>query len=153
MTEDVKLNATALDKLIKALKAKMPQISVGILGSSSRQGSTGKTNAEIGAFHEFGTSKTPIRSFLRMPLAEHLAPALKESGLFTQAVLKEVVAEVSVVPWAKKVAIVAEGVVLEAFDTGGYGKWPASDMTHKKNHQTLVETTQLRNAIVSEVKP
>ncbi len=52
----------------------------------------------------------------------------------------------------KKVAVVAEGIVAEAFDTGGFGQWPPSDMTHKKVHQTLVETQQLRNSITSEVK-
>lgn len=110
------------------------------------------TNATVGAAHEFGTTKLPQRSFLRVPLTENLQGALETSGAFDKTALNEVVRTGSLDPWIKKAGVVAESVVLGAFDTGGYGKWPPSDMTKKENHQTLVETQQLRNAITHEVK-
>jgi phage gpG-like protein len=66
-------------------------------------------------------------------------------------VLNDVLKSGTFTPWLKKVAVLAEGIVADAFASGGFGKWPPSDMTHKKNHQTLVETQQLRNSITSEV--
>src|SRR5580692_9916191 len=95
-----------LEKLIKALKQKPPKCRVGILGSSnSRQGPSGVTNAEVGAAHEFGTDKLPVRSFLRMPIANNLNKEIKKSGLNSEETLKEVVKQGSIVPWMKQVAI------------------------------------------------
>ncbi len=145
------LKITGLEKLMKALKEKPPMARIGILGGSTREDS-GPTNATIGAYHEFGTSKLPVRSFLRMPLTENLQPVLEASGAFSKDVLAKVVATGSIFPWVQKMAVIAEDIVLEAFDSGGFGKWPAVDMTHKKNHQILVETNQLRDSITTEVK-
>lgn len=147
----ITLKLDGLDKLLKALKAKPPVARIGILGESSREGG-GPTNADIGAIHEFGGAKTPMRSFLRMPLTEELPAALEASGAFDEETLKQVIKTGTVVPWVQKVMIVAEGVVGEAFATGGFGKWPPSNMAGKKNAQTLVETGQLRDSITSEVK-
>ncbi len=148
---DIELNLTGLDKLIKAVKARLPEIKVGILGQQERvEGDL--SNADIGAFHEFGTSQLPQRSFLRVPLMDNLSKELKKSGVLDKFIINECIKTASLVPLAKRVAIVAEGVVLGAFDTNGYGKWPPSQMNHKTNHQTLVETGQVRDSITSEVK-
>lgn len=149
------LNMKNLENFIKALGGTLPEVHVGILGDSSARdpgdsGST-KTNAEIGAIHEFGTDKLPVRSFLRLPIYALLFKELESKGAFDKKVLAEVVATKNVRPWLEKIAIVAEDVVLGAFDTGGYGTWIPSDMRYKKNEQTLVETGQLRNSIKSEV--
>jgi len=161
MSDDMKINTPGLDKIMKALSGKMPKARVGILGDKNVRGESagstqkkqaGASNAEVGAAHEFGTATLPQRSFLRVPISEHLAKKLEETGLTDKETLKEVIKSGTLVPWLKKVAIAAEGIVLEAFDSGGFGKWKPSDMTHKKNHQTLVETQQLRNSITSEVK-
>lgn len=134
-----------------ALKRRPPLIRVGILGAKPREDG-GPTNAQVGAAHEFGTTKLPVRSFLRVPLAEHLGEYLEAAGAVSPEAFAQIIAAGSFVPWAKKVGIVAENVVADAFDTGGFGKWPPSDMTHKKVARTLVETAQLRNSITSEVK-
>jgi phage gpG-like protein len=169
---DIKLETKGLDQLLKALKAKPPVARVGILGektnriegkktltfaevqslSTPRKGGNVPTNAEIGASHEFGTSQLPQRSFLRVPLTDRLQKEMEASGALDKAVLAEVIRSGSVVPWLKKVAVLAEGIVIQAFATGGYGKWKPSDMRHKKVHMTLVETQQLRNSITSEVR-
>lgn len=151
MSDDAfEMNLKPLDKLIRALGAKPPKAKIGVLGS--RRSDSQLSNAQIGAFHEFGTSTHEVRSFLRMPLTDHLQGELEQSGMFTREVAERVIAEGSLRPWVGLAALVAEGVVQTAFDTGGYGKWPPSDMRYKKNPQTLVETQQLRNAITSKVE-
>lgn len=156
------LNIQGLDQLVKALTAKPVVARVGILGSSNhfaqlKQGQSqpahAVTNAEIGAVHEFGTSKIPQRSFLRIPISDNLNREMDRSNLFDQDVLKDVIESGSVVPWVKNVAIAAEGCVLDAFNTGGNGKWPAWKNPNYENNtgQLLVDTQQLRNSITSEV--
>lgn len=149
----IQINTKGLDALIEALGDTTPPVArVGILGSTSARASKDKTNAEIGMKHEFGDEKVPIRSWLRMPLTEKMQEFLEKSGAFTPEVLAEVLESGSIEAWIEKVGVVGVQVVLEAFSTGGFGKWKPSDMTRKKNHQTLVETQQLRNAVTSEVK-
>lgn len=154
--EDVTVNVNGLDKLLKALKGKLPVARVGILGESVVRGSgtaeKSPTNAQIGAWHEFGTSRTPVRSFLRLPIATFIQKRMESSGLFTKEELKKVTDQGSLIPWLRKIGILAEAIVAEGFDTGGFGSWIPSNMKRKKNHQTLVETQQLRNSITSDVK-
>lgn len=151
---DVNLKIDGLDKIIKALKAKPIMARVGILGNSNAREGKAKSNATVGAAHEFGTTTMPMRSFLRIPIAEHLGKNLENSGAFTKDALETVVKQKSLKPWVEKVAIEAEGIVADAFDTGGFGQWaPLSEktMSRKKVKQILVETQQLRNSITSEV--
>lgn len=152
MTQTLKMDG--LKGILKALGGKAPVARIGILGSSGRK--DGKTtNALVGAVHEFGTSAVPMRSFLRMPLTEHLEKGLQKSGAFTEGAVNDVIKQGSMKPWVEKMAIEAVGIVLEAFDTEGFGKWtPLNPKTldHKKVKQTLVETQQLRNSITYDVK-
>ena len=145
-----------LDGLIKALKDALPRARVGILGDKTirREKSLSTTNAGIGAIHEFGGGGQPIRSFLRVPIAEHLQSRMDESGAFDKDALALVIKEQSVVPWVKKVATIAVGIVADAFDTGGFGKWPAWKTPGYKNNtgQILKNTQQLSESITSEVK-
>lgn len=143
-----KIDTVGLDKLIKSLK-KMPQVQVGIFGGVHEGG--GGTNAEVGAVHEFGTSKLPQRSFLRVPLIDHYYKDLKASGIFSKKGVEQIIKEGSFLGAAMKMGVLAEGIILTGFDTGGYGKWKPSDMRYKKVHQTLVETQQLRNSITHRV--
>jgi phage gpG-like protein len=141
-----------LEKLMKTLKEDQLRVCVGILGSKSVRSDGAKTNAEIGAVHEFGGKKMPMRSFLRMPITLNLMKDLEGSENFNPSVLKKVMAEGSTKAWLEVIGAAAVGVILDAFDTGGFGKWKKSNMTRKKNHQTLVETQQLRDAIWYEVR-
>lgn len=150
--DDVTMNVKGLDQILKALKGRLPVARVGILGSQARSGSKGITNATVGAAHEFGTSKMPQRSFLRVPIAEHLDKKLESSGALDKDVLNEVVKSGNVLPWVTKVAALAEGIVLEAFDTGGFGKWPKWKGDYSNNTgNILVDTQQLRNSISYDV--
>lgn len=152
VSETVSMNLKGLDDLIKALKVKPPIIRVGILGSKDQRQGKGTSNATIGAAHEFGTTILPQRSFLRIPLADNLQKQMESSGALDKDVLAQVVKEKTVLPWMQKIAVLAESIVIGAFDSNGYGKWKPSNMDSKKVKQTLVETGQLRNSITSEVK-
>lgn len=155
--EAAELKTPGLDALIKALKTKPPQARVGILGTktnrSSKSSKETATNATIGAAHEFGTSKLPERSFLRIPISDHLQSYMENSGALDKETLDAVIKEKTIIPWMTKVAILAERIVLDAFDSGGFGKWKPSNMENKKVQQTLVETRQLERSITHEVKP
>jgi hypothetical protein len=146
---EIELSTKGLDKLLKSLKADIV-VKVGILQNEPRQ-SGKKSNATIGAAHEFGTSTLPQRSFLRAPISEHLEKRLQAAGLFKQSTINEIVRSGSMVEVFQKIGFIAEAIVADAFDTGGFGRWKPSDMSRKTNHQTLVETQQLRNSITSEV--
>lgn len=162
------LEIKGLNQLLKALKSvRPPVIRIGIIGAKAgphfaiakpgqKAPKSAPTNAEIGAAHEFGapTRGLPQRSFLRVPLADRLNKEMELSGALSEATTKDVIKEGSVVPYLKKIAVMAEGIVAGAFDSGGYGKWPAwkNSNYHNNANQLLVDTGQLRNSITSEVK-
>lgn len=153
--EKTEINLTGLDRLEKAFK-KIPVVNVGILGDGSRGagGKVANNNASIGAVHEFGSVNVPQRSFLRIPLIDHLDKRLKKEGVLSKKSIAEAVKNGSVQMVMAQIGVVAEGIVLEAFDTNGFGKWAPlrpSTLSSKKNQQTLVETGQLRNSITHEV--
>lgn len=152
MSTDVSLKIDGLAKITKMLKGQLPNIRIGVLGKDARSG--GGSNATVGAAHEYGTSKMPARSFLRMPLTEYLNKYLEKSGVFSEHHLKQLLKEGNLIPLFKTIAVQAEAVVAEAFDTGGFGKWAKWKNPNYKNNtgQVLVDTQQLRNSITSEVK-
>lgn len=159
MSEETTLKVDGLEKLLKALKAKPPVARVGILGDkSTRSGGGGgqPTNAEVGAAHEFGAPARglPARSFLRVPISENLQKEMEKSQAFDEQVLSEVIKSGSVLAWMQKIAILAEGIVSDAFDSKGFGKWPSWSSPNYTNNagQVLVDTKQLRESITSEVK-
>lgn len=156
-SDTIEIKTTGLDALIRALK-KVPRVRVGVLAGATPRAPdpsgevvSAPTNATIGFRHEFGTSTLPVRSFLRLPLSTQLQRYLAKSGTLSPTTLKAVVKSGNMVPWLQRVGVVAEAIVADAFDSGGFGTWVPSNMDFKKNHQTLVETQQLRNSITSEV--
>lgn len=149
--DGVTLDDRRLAQLIKAFSGQTPVARVGILGGKNARSDPFSTNAEIGAAHEFGTSRTPRRSWLRVPLIDNLKNYLEKAGMFDEAALQRVIKEGSIFPWVKKIALTGLNVVLEGFATGGFGKWKPSNMTKKKVHLTLVETQQLRNSVTEDV--
>lgn len=156
MGEDT-FEVKGLEQLLKALKGKPPVARVGVLGSNSRttKSNENPTNSEIGAAHEFGSPARgiPQRSFLRIPITEHLQKEMESSGLLTEKEMKEVIKQGSVKPWLEVVAKLGEGISLDSFNTGGFGKWPAwkNPNYHNGGNQLLVDTQQLRDSITSEV--
>lgn len=152
---DTTLDTKNMDAIIKSLKGELPRARVGILSNKANRTTVGPNNPTIGAAHEFGTSTgIPQRSFLRVPISEHLQKSMEKSGAFTKEALKEVVRQKSVIPWVKTVAALAEDIVTEAFASGGFGKWPAWKNPNYENNtgQLLKNTQQLSRSISSEVK-
>lgn len=150
--DDTTLDVKGLEQILKALKAKPPVARIGILGGGARFGQKATTNAEVGAAHEFGTSKLPQRSFLRVPISENLQKRMEATQALDKDTLKEVIQSGSVLGWITKVAIIAENIVLDAFDSNGFGKWPSWKSGYTNNTgQILVDTQQLRNSITYDV--
>jgi len=139
-----------LNDLIKSLGEDIPMAKVGILGGKDVRKDP-NNNSTIGAKHEFGTHGMPVRSFLRIPIIENLQKYLEKSGFFNKEVMLNAIKQKSLVQLISKIGLVGESIVMDAFSTGGFGKWKPSNMKFKKNHQTLVETQQLRNSITSDV--
>lgn len=158
--ENDTIELKGLDQLVKALKIKVPSIQIGILGNTSRTPTHGAknapSNAVIAAVHEFGapSRNIPPRSFLRVPLSENLNKEMESSGMFDKDKMAEVIQAGDIMPWLKTLAIVAEGVVDDAFETSGNGQWPAWKNPSYTNGGglLLVDSGQLRQAITSEVK-
>src|SRR6185312_2744324 len=154
MSNEIEFEMKGLDQIIKVMKTHA-SIQIGVLGHSARKPKEGQsktpTNATIGAVHEFGI---PARSFLRVPLARHLESHLEKSDLLSEDTLKQVIKSGTQIPWLKKIAIVAEGIVDDAFESSGDGEWAPwkNPNYHNEGGMLLVDSGQLRQAITSEVK-
>lgn len=101
---------------------------------------------------EFGVSdrKFPQRSILRMPLMDHLGPALKAGAFDWIRSLRKLGAKRTLA----FLGAVAEDVVQEAFATRGFGRWaPLSPKTiaRKKSSAILIESAQMRKAVSSRI--
>lgn len=164
--EDTTYNSKPLDELLKVMKSKSLTAKIGILGQKDSRTTTEKngttSNATIGAAHEFGTSKLPQRSFLRMPIAEMLPKKLEEAGALDENVLKQIIKN-GFKNYVEKLAILGVSCVIEAFQTEGYGTWKDLEDNYKnwkKSYakkgntsavQILTLTGQLRDSISYEI--
>lgn len=144
----MKLDMTKLKNLQAAL-TNAPVTKVGIIGSkASRQGFN---NAEIGMRHEFGVG-VPKRSFLRAPIIDQLQAKLDQAGFDGQTVFDDASQTGDLSQLVKEIGFVGEMVVGEGFQTGGFGKWEKhADGYVNNTGMILVDTTQLRDSISSEV--
>lgn len=176
----VSLNTDGLTALRKELaKAASKRLHVGVLGGKdARNGDESKGyipgNAEIGLAHEFGVvggvspfkSKSqskqppsakgmhvnlPERSFLRMPLMTKLPEAILSQG---KAAWRKAIVEKGVVFALKNLGVIAEGIVQDAFATGGFGIWPKLKpytIRKKGSAAILIDKAELRQSITSRV--
>lgn len=162
----ITLDTTKLDLIANQL-LKRSYVEVGILGDKNARDGKG-TNAAIGAVHEFGslTRNIPRRSFLEMPLVTQLPMqnAQIKRDLARAMAKKDYVDFIET--FLKRVAIRAEGVIQDAFRTGGFGTWEPSKkvesyhvkhtlycpvLSRNKGPQTLIDTGQLRASISSRI--
>lgn len=151
MSDIIESDFRGLDKLNRALQ-NVPYAKIGILGAKNPRKSGGETNSSIGYQHEFGIGH-PRRSFLRVPLIDNLKAYVEKSSAFDKDVLANILKEGTLRPWVEILATIGEKIVSDAFDSGGFGKWPAWKQPGYQNNtgQILVDTQQLRNSISSEV--
>ena len=150
--EVVKTKDGGVQALADALrKAHSVATDVGIFSSNNDRWDSSKSNASIGARHEFGDSEVYERSFLRVPLSTNLGKHLNRANL-TQ------IASLITLGEPDKAAMVlgeaGERTVRNAFDTSGDGTWPptAERYAEIKGHNLpLIDTMQLRDSITSRV--
>lgn len=136
----------------KNLQANNKVVKVGILESGNNR-SGGKTNADIGAKHEFGSfsENIPRRSFLKDPLELKRQELLNDISKY---ILSNTTKDGGGDIILRTLGILAEGIVKEAFGTGGYGLWqPLTQTTINKKGSSsiLIDSGQLRKSITSRV--
>jgi len=153
----VKSDLTGLNNLVRALDDKRI-VKVGIFGEKNqRNHGVGKTNAEVGAVHEFGSSTVPRRSFLRMPLHQKSDDIVRK----LTGIVKDMVETGTKQDPLTLLGIECEAVILDAFDSGGFGQWKAlapstvrrKSRAGKRGDAILIEWGELRRAIASKVGP
>lgn len=152
---EVKYDTKKLDEVIKQLRDGYT-IRVGILGGDgSKERGDNMDMAGLGAVHEFGsiTKNIPARSFLRMPLEEHLTDALKNrsAGNDFEYYLKEN----KLKQWYNQIGLACLRIILSAFKTAGWGKWAKNSpytVKQKGSSNPLVDTGALERSISYEVK-
>ncbi len=133
-------------------------VKVGIMGAkNNRSDGSGLTNSDIGFIHEFGRPKTgksptiPMRSFLRMPILAKSPRILKETA--EQSALKNL-AKGNIRGLLRTLGIACERVILDAFDSKGFGTWAAnapSTIRRKGSNRPLIDIGFLRKSITSQV--
>lgn len=157
---------TELNRIMKMLKEDYV-LRVGIMGSKAstqHDNKSGVSNAELGTFHEFGTSKMPARSFLFKPLADRLQftdPEMRQlrAAVFTQFFVKN-----SPKNFFMDLGTKALSVIEDAFNTNGFGEWaPLTTGTEKQfskarkrnikknGYQILTDTGKLRRSIAMKI--
>lgn len=124
MVKQTKVNANIdeLNKLMRFLKDDY-KVRVGIIGnkgSAQHDGKSKLTNAQIGAFHEFGTEKMPQRSFLMMPLQEKLS---KEIPKMKKYIFKQFFEKRAPKQFYQDLGAKALDIIEQAFNTNGFGQW------------------------------
>ena len=151
--QDVEINLKGLETLEKELSQDYA-VEIGILGSDAfkERDDIHETNAFIGAVHEFGSLERniPARSFLKMPLETKLPEEIKKGS----ESFVEYAAKGRLELWYSKLGLKAEKIIDDAFETGGFGTWDElkeKTIRRKKSSKILVDTSQLRSSITSEV--
>jgi hypothetical protein len=128
-------------------------VRVGVMGASDGRDSGG-SNATVGLVQEFGSvsKKIPIRSFIRMPIEEKRDEIKERIGKEVGAVMQ---GKYGAKKALKRIGIEAEGVISDAFETGGFGKWAAnapSTIRQKGSAQPLIgKDVELSKSITSKV--
>lgn len=133
-------------------RLKLGKVKVGKKSKTVTEGESPLTNAEIGLIHEKGSKSAgiPRRSFLEMPLTTKMPALMHRVG----AALLEGVTKLNIRETYGKLGSIAEGVVLLAFKTTGFGSWPAnkpSTIARKGSSRPLIDTAQLRQSIAHRV--
>ncbi len=146
-------NFKGLNDLKNAFKENLV-VKVGILAGQNTRDDTA-TNAAIGAVHEFGsfTKNIPARSWLRMPI-QAKKKEIQADILNARKRIGEELLDGSSLELYNILGLSAEKAIQGAFETNGYGKWKAnspSTVKQKGSSSTLIDTGQLRGAVLSKV--
>lgn len=159
----IKLDVSKLEAVKKMLEEKYA-VQIGVLGEKAagrkatvntksgkhKAGKTpsSQTNAEIGLVHEKGSlsRNIPRRSFLEMPLKQKLPLQIT---VIRNAMLEAIEKGHSIF-FYQTVGLISEKIVLSAFNSSGFGSWPANSsatIRRKRSSMPLIDTAQLRKSI------
>lgn len=165
----VKADTKQMDELIKVLNEDYI-LRIGILGSKAKakHGDSNLTNAELGTFHEFGTSRMARRSFLEDSLNEKLQFNTEDMKNIRKSVWKNVFVKKKPREFLKDLGAKALDVIESAFATNGFGKWKPWTPAYERrrvnaikgkrkreqfwlNHNILTATGKLRRSMSFKV--
>lgn len=147
MANKVKFDLQGMDDLIKSLNDGY-FIRVGILGSkaaATHDKESGKTNAEIGTFHEFGSEKVkdhpPRRSFLADSLKFKINFDSQQMKQLKKDMFKYVFQDKTPKKFLAVLGAECLRVIEEGFATNGFGKWKplASLKTVEKRYEKSIK--------------
>lgn len=150
---EIEADFSALEKMVEDL-GKDHYVDVGLLGENGgKTEKGGVTLAFIGAVHEHGSldGHNPPRSFIRMPIETGQA----EIEAAVEPLMARHLAEGDVKAIFEDIGIAAEGRIQDAFDTGGFGQWPAlkeETIKRKGSDSILIDRGDLRRGITSAAK-
>lgn len=174
MGKNFKIEGAELEGLTKLKEVleqyKQHYVKVGVLGGNAP---SGESYASIAMLHEYGSesprtfnykgkkvkiSGVPTRSFIRMPIRTHLkklkGDTVKQGGTVQKSLLLDFKHGYTGVA-LKLLGMNAEAIIQEAFDTQGFGKWPANISEKyielKGSDTPLIDTGRLRAAVTSQV--
>ena len=150
MTSAVKINDAKWRGILARVSAmKRPTVRVGVMGDAGDE--KGVSLAEIAAFHEFGTSTIPERSFLRSTFYGHAAEGLaKMCAKLSKAILEGKMDE------TRALGLLGLWAVSEVRKTIRAGIEPElapATIAAKGSSLALVDTGQLINSITWVVEP
>jgi len=149
---EIRGDFSKLEKLLKNLDSDL-SVDIGVFATAKAP--DGMQVAEYGAYNEFGSlsvpNRPPKRSFIRMPLETKQADVAgyvekKAKGHIEQGDIKAIFEDIG---------IAGESKIQEAFDTRGFGSWPAdadSTVERKGSGAPLIDTGLLRKSITHRVK-
>ena len=152
MTPD-KFLARSKQQLMDMKQIKRKHVAVGVLASeaSKRVYESGADVLQVAAANEFGTKTIPQRSFLVMP-QQLKAPEISK---FIRVQLGKVLEGREVKKGLGLIGVFVTNVSVDAFDSGGFGKWPALDdktIEAKGSSAPLIDTGTLKNSVTYEVR-
>lgn len=115
----VTISLDKLKSLYESLKTK-PSIEVGVFSAKDGRDDS-MTNATLAFIHEMGSPEhgLPPRSMLKVPLKDHI----NEIMAVAKGHGEEIVLQSGALRLWKLLGVAAEKVVIQAFQTGGFGKW------------------------------
>lgn len=165
-----RMDISKLTGFYEALKTK-PSIQVGVFSGKTARKDGALTNADLAMYHELGSPEhnLPARSMLKVPIADHAQEIMEPfKGKAEQFLYKSTLLNLY-----KLIGIAAEKVVIQAFATGGFGKWApltygtllaklkgslkvrkgklAQIYSGQVGQGILIDTSQLRRAFSSRV--
>lgn len=122
----VSIDIKKMQDLLENLK-QTAHIEVGVFAGKSARPDGGLTNATLASIHEYGSPvhNLPPRSMLRTPIHDHAKEIMAPFKGKVDALLKKG----TLLQMYKTIGVAAEKIVDQAFDTGGFGRWPS--LTYK----------------------